>query len=291
MNKSIALLLALVLTLGLTACGNKNEATTPVVAETVTPAEATVAAEIAASTEAPAEAPTEAPTESQVETLFDTSWASNDFEKLIPQLPWTVTGEQISDREYMISTEYDALEYAADSDDYAALAAYVSALENYGFHVYAVNYGSEGTFGAVAPNGWVALDSFGNKISIDLPITSAHEDWLRAMCMVTIESASGDVVDTAALGGVLALLPDSIWTTSDGITATNGFMMTKFIAHDAVAAYCDTLLSEGCTLVEEGEPYMSYINKTFVSADGQRIHVQYEGREDYGTCRIRVSQE
>lgn len=294
MKKIMTLMLCLLMLASLAACGSKKPTPAPEV-KTEVAAVAVEEVQQPEETKAPEEITepvvTEAPTEPAAAVpAFDSSWASNEFEALIPQLPLNMTGEQKSERRYKLSTEYDALKYYTGSAEYTALADYVATLEGYGFRVYPTNYTNVEAFGAVEPNAWIILDNQGNRIDIELMITSFSEEGLRAACYATIECTSGTVVDTAALGGVFAKLPDAVWTSQEEVTQTAGNLWTQYITYEAAAAYCDALLADGYTVAEEGEPYMSYIIKTFVAADGTRIAVQYEGREDFGSCNICINQ-
>lgn len=113
MRKRITFLLALVMVLSLAACGN--------------------AAEDAADTKStPAE-----------QTAFDASWASNDFEKLIPQPPFEGwTAEQTSDNTYEMETpNADA---AGDGSYLDTWAEYQQTLADCGFQLDGDVYISEG---------------------------------------------------------------------------------------------------------------------------------------------------
>lgn len=75
---------------------------------------------------------------------FDTSWASNAFEKLIPQPPFEGwNGEKISENAYKMETS----QANADGSGtyYDTWAAYVQTLRDCGFTVQGDTYSAEGT--------------------------------------------------------------------------------------------------------------------------------------------------
>lgn len=281
MKRMISLLLCLAMMLALCACGSKTEP------ETTTPPETTAATEAAApeTTEAAQET---VPAETEPDNSFDTSWASNEFEELIPQPPFSdLTGEQSAETRYQLMSEPGALDYSAESADRAALDAYVASLEGYGFTVIPEGYSHPDFIGAELPDSWMILDNLGSKISISL--TCDDHTALTGSLFITIKKANGPVVDTEALGGVYTTLPDAVWTSKEEVTDTFGFLFTQYVTHEAMAAYCDYLLAEGFTITEEGEPYRSNISKTFVNANGDEIYVKYEGEEDYGTGNLKIT--
>ena len=85
------------------------------------------------------------------ESLFDVSWASNEFEKLIPQPPFTGwEGKMLDDNVYEISTS----QANADGSGayYAEFRAYLESLKNYDFSVDGDEYSA------------IAFDAMGNEI-------------------------------------------------------------------------------------------------------------------------------
>ena len=144
MKKTIALVLCLLMVVSLAACGSQTtaeessniqntdqtETAAPETEETEQPEESTESVE------------TEAPTETEEETpAFDTSWASNEFEAMIPELPftgWTVVNE--TDTIYEL--ELGGLRTANGADtatgfeeDKDALITYINSLSAYGLTV------------------------------------------------------------------------------------------------------------------------------------------------------------
>ncbi len=282
MKRFIAAILCLCMVSALSACGGEPTPEAAPAPETTPVPETTAATEPTNATEETA------PAETEPDNSFDTSWASNDFEALIPQPPFSgMTGEESSSTRYQLTTEPGVLDYSAESADRVALDAYVKSLEAYGFTVFEVGYSHPDFIGVEIPDSWIILDELGNKFNITL--TCDEHTSLAASCFITINRANGPVVDTEAMGGVYATLPDAIWTSKDEVTATTGFLFTKYVTHEAMAAYCDFLLAEGYTLTEEAEPYRSNISKTFTAANGDEIYVKYEGEEDYGSGNIKIT--
>lgn len=93
---------------------------------------------------------------------FDTSWTSNEFEALIPELPfsgWTVIGE--TDTKYEL--ELGGLSTANGADtktgfetDKDNLIAYINTLPGYGFNVEEIGENYQ----------WLITDENGNEIEI-----------------------------------------------------------------------------------------------------------------------------
>lgn len=111
MKKLITFMLSLVLLVSLAACGNEAEQTD---------------------------------TQSTNQASFDTDWASNDFEKLIPEPPFTGwTAEQTSDNTYEMETP-NANPDGSD-DYYDTWAAYQQTLTDCGFRLDGDVYISEGS--------------------------------------------------------------------------------------------------------------------------------------------------
>lgn len=143
MKKIITLLLCLLMILSLPACGNNH---------TTTEEPKTDSTETSASTENEEATPAEEDTQS-----FDTSWASNSFEALLPKLPftgWTITEEtdsfckmEVGDLKTNTSTGVDA-----DAADKIALIDYLDSLTAYGFTVEETGEGYE----------WLVTDAAGN---------------------------------------------------------------------------------------------------------------------------------
>lgn len=158
MKKMMAMVLSLLLVLSLTACGGKTEAPVETGKQVEAPVqtEAPVTATEPVPTEIPTEVPTEAPTEPPVETTvevqaaFDNSWASNEFEAMIPQPPFEGwTGEQTSDNVYeMVTTQANADEILNDDGSWAyydTWAAYIQTVIDCGFAMEGEVYQSRGS--------------------------------------------------------------------------------------------------------------------------------------------------
>ena len=197
MKKLFALLLVAVMGLSLVACGGDEtstnngstsaqaEATTtttenqdptntaaptePTETETTSPEETTQTTEPEETTQATE--PEETETTSPVETTpaFDTSWASNDFEALLPKLPfdgWTTKQKNDSVYEMELGGLKDQV-ITDDSgntigygEDKEMLIAYLESLKDYGFSVEETG-GIEGY-----AYQWLVIDSNGNQIEV-----------------------------------------------------------------------------------------------------------------------------
>ncbi len=128
MKRIITLLLTLTMVMMLVACGNST-------------AEPDTSSGNATETEQPSPEVTSTATEESGTSAFDTSRASNDFEAMIPELPfkgWKVTEE--SDTKYKM--ELSGLKTANGADtasgfeeDKDALITYINSLPTYGFTV------------------------------------------------------------------------------------------------------------------------------------------------------------
>ena len=137
MKRLSALVLCVLMVLSLVACGGQTPEAAPAAPA---PTEAPVAT--AAPSEAPTEMPTEAPTEA--ETGFDTSWASNEYEALLPQLPftgWTTNEEgngvyemELGGLKDQVLTD-DSGNKIGYGEDKQALIDYLESLKGYGFSV------------------------------------------------------------------------------------------------------------------------------------------------------------
>ena len=152
MKKVIAILLSILMVVSLAACGGQSEtfgkieesSTTNEQVETTTPE----TEETAERTEL---VETEAPTEPEETTpAFDTSWASNDFEKLIPQPPFEGwTGNTVSDSVYEMETSKANADEATNADGgwlyYDIWAEYIQTLIDCGFVMEGDTYNASGT--------------------------------------------------------------------------------------------------------------------------------------------------
>ena len=137
MKKTMKLLIFMLVMLLLTGCGNNGESS-----------DNTEKKEDESSTSIEVENTEDNQME---ETAFDTKWASNEFEELIPQPPFKGwKGEKKSDNEYeMVTSEANA---DGSGKYYEEFKAYVLSLKEFGFEV-------EGDF-----NEFNVKDSKGNKI-------------------------------------------------------------------------------------------------------------------------------
>ena len=151
MKKIIVLMLSLLLVLSLTACGNDTTADENGKNDEQTENAAGNGAE------------TSDEEKEEDESSFDTSWASNDFEKLLPELPFTGwTTSQEGDTAYKM--ELQGLNTSAatnpsdsgepDGADKDKLISYLNSLSDYGFTVEETGAGYR----------WNVTDANGNQM-------------------------------------------------------------------------------------------------------------------------------
>lgn len=151
MKKIIVLMLSLLLVLSMTACGNDTTTEENGKNDEQTENAAGNGAE------------TSDDEKEEDESAFDTSWASNDFEKLLPELPFTGwTTSQESDTTYKM--ELQGLNTSAatnpsdsgepDGADKDKLISYLNSLSDYGFTVEETGEGYQ----------WNVTDSNGNQM-------------------------------------------------------------------------------------------------------------------------------
>ena len=171
MKKVIALLLAAVMSLSLVACGgsetSEKNSDTSVETEAKT---ATVETQESTDTTAhsdPAEA--ETTLSDNATPSFDTSWASNDFEALLPELPfegWTTSQESDSVYEMELGGLKDQVitddngNTIGYGEDKEKLIDYLDSLTDYGFSVEETG-GIEGY-----EYEWLVTDPNGNQIEV-----------------------------------------------------------------------------------------------------------------------------
>ena len=165
MKRMITFILLAVMCLSLVACGASNTNTTTAGTQT----ETTAATTVADATTAPATETTSNTEETTEDLTFDTSWAANEFEALLPQLPFT-GWETTKENDTTYSMEISGLKDSVVTDDEgnaigyeedkAALIAYLESLKNYGFSVEETG-GIEGY-----EYEWHVIDPAGNKIEV-----------------------------------------------------------------------------------------------------------------------------
>jgi len=176
MKKIITLLLCAAMALSVSAC-RSAEASSSAASSAPAPSSSAVSVSSAApaSSEAPASSAvsvsssSEAPVSSEAPAgpAFDTSWAANDFEALLPELPFTGwTTSQESDKTYAMELGGLKTETLTDADgktigygdDKTALIEYLDGLTAYGFEVEETG----GIEGYVYE--WMVIDEAGNEI-------------------------------------------------------------------------------------------------------------------------------
>ena len=151
MKKLIVLILSLLMVLSLAACGNQTTTDENGKNDEQTENAAGNGAE------------TSDVDKEKDESSFDTSWASNDFEKLLPELPFTGwTTSQESDTAYKM--ELQGLNTSAatnpsdssepDGADKDKLISYLDSLSDYGFTVEETGAGYQ----------WNVTDANGNQM-------------------------------------------------------------------------------------------------------------------------------
>ena len=149
MKKLVTLLLSLLMVLSLAACGNQT--TTDENGKNDEKTENAAGNDV------------ETSDEKEDDSSFDTSWASNDFEKLLPELPFTGwTTSQESDTTYKM--ELQGLNTSAatnpsdsaepDGADKDKLITYLNSLSDYGFTVEETGEGYQ----------WNVTDANGNQM-------------------------------------------------------------------------------------------------------------------------------
>ncbi|MBQ6850195.1 MAG: hypothetical protein IJN77_04080 [Oscillospiraceae bacterium] len=148
MKKTLAFILAAVLAVSLVACGGESENNDDNV---------NTNSEVSVTDDKKAD-----------ENTFDTSWASNEFEALLPQLPFTGWETEMNGNTYKMELGGLKTETLTDSEgktigygeDKAALISYLDSLSSYGFTVEETG----GIEGYVYE--WSVKDANGNEIEI-----------------------------------------------------------------------------------------------------------------------------
>ena len=228
MKKTIALMLCLLMVVSLAACG--GQAATEKSGTNTEQTETTPAAE-------ETKQPEESSEPAETEPAFDTSWASNEFEKLIPQLPFDGwNGEKASEKVYEMETS----QANADGSGtyYDTWAAYIQTLKDCGFTVKGDAYSSE------------AADSNGNKV--ELQCGDGHA-W------ITIYAAMADQAGKEESGDTLlrfsnAELPDLEWSWKESEEANgNKYLIyeAENAPQDVIEGFVEQLKTAGYTLYEE----------------------------------------
>ena len=166
MKRILAFILLAAICLSLVACGAANADTTTAPRQN----ETTAANTETEATTVPSTNETTASTEKTTTDLaFDTSWAANEFEALLPQLPFT-GWETTQENDTTYSMELSGLKDSVVTDDdgnaigyeedKAALIAYLESLKDYGFSV-------EDTGGIEGYEyEWLVIDPEGNEIEV-----------------------------------------------------------------------------------------------------------------------------
>ena len=174
MNKLMVLFLVMLICFNLAACGSEKDRTEP--DQTMNQAQSSDVSKeenVAPTQEAETTAPKTEP-----EAAFDTAWAANEFEALLPKLPfegWTTTQE--SDTVYemelgglkdSVFTDENGITIGYDEDK-EALMDYLESLKSYGFSVEETG-GIEGY-----AYKWMVIDPSGNEIEF---VCAEHYCWI-----------------------------------------------------------------------------------------------------------------
>ena len=179
MKKIIALVLAAMMCFPMAACGSNSAEEIPPVGEQQpsgtqigqTPETTTTApVQSNAETTAESEPETKAPeTTAKDEPAFDTGWASNEFEALLPKLPfdgWTKKQKSSSVYKMELGGLKDSVitdssgKTVGYGEDKETMIAYLEALKGYGFSVEETG-GIEGY-----AYQWLVTDPSGNEIEV-----------------------------------------------------------------------------------------------------------------------------
>lgn len=178
MKKTIVILLSLLMALSLASCGSPEPDAGQ---SSQTPSQTESSDTSAESSDPVSDGAEELPPESGDEApAFDTSWAGNEFEALLPELPFTGwTTEQESDQVYTM--ELGGLNTSPatnppdsgeeDGADKNLLLAYLDSLSGYGFTVEETGTDYQ----------WLATDAAGNTMEFQ-----CAEGW----CWITIQKAN-----------------------------------------------------------------------------------------------------
>lgn len=237
-------------------------------------------------TEAPVTEPAE--TEPADDSLFDTSWASNEFEALLPELPFTGwTTEKEGDNIYKM--ELGGLDDGVITDadgntvgygkDKEALISYLDSLSDYDFSVEETG-GIEGY-----QYKWLVYDPEGNEIEF----TCAEGYCWIEIYKLSVSEDAGNVNDTASFNTSWAgtdypmPIPEPPFSYEVNIR-DNGVMITSLnggengdVYHDDILDYCGKLKDAGFTEIErEGEIGVRYgrICYEFAAENSKGQHVE-----------------
>lgn len=261
MKKILALLLCLLTVLTLAACGEQQETTN-------SDNSTTASADGSTAESKNEEASSETSSEEAAVPSFDTGWAKNAFERLIPELPfegWTVKKETDTVYELEVTgLNTSAATNAPDSGekdgaDKDMLIAYLDTLPGYGFTVKETGAGYK----------WLVTDADGNEIEVMIG---------DGGCWVTITKKAADSNSSSSNGNdnSSAQTPsfDTSWASNEferqipeppmkertGETLSNGYLISstslqeiKALSAQAITDYCDALKAAGFTFTSQKE--------------------------------------
>lgn len=208
---------------------------------------------------------------------FDTSWASNDFEKLIPQPPFEGwSGEETSKNVYEMETS----QANADGSGtyYDTWAEYIQTLSDCGFTVQGDAYSAEGT------------DGNGNMVKLQCGDGYAWITIIKAAATQN-DSESISSSDNSEEGNKMPELPDLEWTCEEKENSKG----TKYLVYEAenvpqnvVEDYVEQLKSAGYSMDEESfeEDGEWYFWGFYDDVTGGSVNIEFSSK--YGTCYIFV---
>ena len=234
MKKRIALVLCLLMVVSQAACGGQATANESNVSteQTETKESTTEESTLPEHSSTPAETETVA-----AEVSFDTKWASNEFEKLIPQPPFDGwTGEADAENVYKMETS----QANADGSGtyYDTWGTYIQTLTDCGFSVKGDVYSAEAT------------DSNGNKVELRCGDGYA---WITIYTATTEQTNKEESEDTL-LKFNNAVLPDLEWTYEEKEEPNGNKYLSykaKNVPQDVAEDFVEQLKAAGYTLYEE----------------------------------------
>ena len=284
MKKVIAILLSILMVVSLAACGGQSEtvgqieesSTTNEQVETTTP-----------ETEETAESTEPAETE-ETTPAFDTSWAGDEYVMPIPEPPFTqfeIEKNEDSDGSvnYMIRASGDEIS-ALTQDD---VMAYKEELIDAGYTCvdYESDFSAESYMYAAYTEDCSALVFLEFHIQMGAVVITI--DQYPAVENTETESNSA----TLQLGNQFPKIPDGDWVEKETTTDTYCYLYAKEIDYNKIVDFCDMLITEGYSIVEEGEPYRANISRKYINDAGHMVKVRYEGTEDSGSCYLTIRLE
>lgn len=120
--------------------------------------------------------------------VFDTSWATNEIEKMIPNPPFGPWEKTESPEDlHIIATPFDAIDYGVGSIDRMALANYFAWLKGMGFTVKEVGYSSKDVLGSELPDHWLIIDQQGRVAQLSIYCYMEGKEGFTGYSIITFE--------------------------------------------------------------------------------------------------------